>query len=179
MSNFLSISLKLGGDPRQIQTKTGTPMVTGFGFAKLGNDSPDLSLGVVAFYDVANELANYKKGDVINLSGQLKINVYEKNGQEQQQLQILADGLAGKLALKQVKNQRKQYNTPATANHQSNPAQNNLPAGNNSYPNSAPNPTGTNQYQGDMGFQQNPNQPAQPLGQPTAANSFQDDDIQF
>lgn len=124
MSNFISISLRLGSDPRPIQTKTGTPMVTGYGFAKLGNDSPDLSLGVVAFNDVANELANYRKGDVINLSGQLKINVYQRNGEQVEQLQIVADGIAGKLALKQINNQRKQHNTaPAksqtmSANHQ-------------------------------------------------------------
>lgn len=112
MSNFLTVNLKLSGQPREIKTKTGTPMTTGYGFAKLGNDSPDLAISVVAFHDVASELAHYSKGDVINLAGQLKMNLYEKDGEQKEQLQIVADGIAGKMALKQVKRQQKAQHKP-------------------------------------------------------------------
>ena len=46
-------------------------------------------------HDVADELAKYKKGATIRISGELKANGYEKDGKQINGYQIVAEGIAG------------------------------------------------------------------------------------
>ena len=165
---FLSTKLTLAKEPKPIQTRTGTPMATAFGFAKLGNDSPDLPIAVTAFGNVADALLQHDKGQVIQVSGDLKIHTYmNREQQEVEQLQITLDMLASAKQTKPAKRAdkpRPQQQTPPGGGYQQNsqaPAQQ------------------PNQYQNDMGFQQRPNKPAPQMGQPMVADQFADDDINF
>ena len=86
--------MRLGSSPRKIQTKTGTRMQTGFGFIDIDGDT-DLPAGVVAFGSLADELAKYKKGATIRISGTFKANSYEKDGRQINGYQVIAEGIAG------------------------------------------------------------------------------------
>ena len=159
---YLITKLTLAKDPNAVQTKTGTPMATAFGFAKLkGNDTPDLGLGVVAFGSVAEALLNHQKGQSIQISGDLEMRVYQnREGQQVEQLQITLDMLASAKSTKPVRSPSRQAN------------------GNQSNRRMTPQPP-TNQYQGDMGFQQRPNQSPPQMQAPIQPSQFDDDDINF
>ena len=86
--------MRMAKDTQPIQTKTGTRMQTGFGFIDIDGDN-DLPAGVVAFGALADELAKYKKGATIRVSGTFKANDYEKDGKAVNGYQILAEGIAG------------------------------------------------------------------------------------
>jgi len=101
--------IRLAKDTRQIQTKTGTRMQTGFGFADVDSES-GLALGIVAFGNLADELAKYRKGATIRVSGTFKANDYEKAGKVVNGWQLVADGIAG------VKSARGKYSTPKAQN---------------------------------------------------------------
>ena len=78
-----------------INTKTGTPMSTSFGFADIGGDK-GLPVGVVGFNNLANELSKYGQGATIRASGTLQENGYtDKNGDQVDGYQIVLDGIAG------------------------------------------------------------------------------------
>jgi len=91
---FVIARMRLAKDTRPIQTKTGTRMQTGFGFIDIDGDN-DLPCGVVAFGSLADELAKYKKGATIRISGTFKANDYEKDGEQVHGYQIVAEGIAG------------------------------------------------------------------------------------
>jgi single-stranded DNA-binding protein len=167
---FLTTKLTLAKEPKPIQTRTGTPMATAFGFAKLGNDSPDLPLAVTAFGNVAELLLQHDKGQVIQISGDLKIHTYmNREQQEVEQLQITVDMLA---SAKQTKPARRgDSQRQGNQNHQQGYGQ--------QQPMQSPPANQPNQYQNDMGFQQRPNKPAPQMGQPMGADQFADDDINF
>ena len=105
--------MRMAKDTRPIQTKTGTRMQTGFGFIDIDGEN-DLPCGVVAFGTLADELAKYKKGATIRISGTFKANNYEKDGKAVNGYQIAAEGIAG------VKS--------ATVKHQKDERQNNKQA---------------------------------------------------
>ncbi len=93
---FCIARIRLGTDPRNIQTRTGSPMVTAFGFAYIGSEDRDLPLSIVAFGSLADELAKYRKGDAIRVSGDFQANDYtNRDGQPVEGFQITADGIAG------------------------------------------------------------------------------------
>lgn len=92
---FVIAKTFLANGPRHIQTKTGTKMVSAFGFADIEGES-GLPVGVVAFGSLAVELAKYAKGSSIRVSGIFKANDYTKrNGEEVHGYQITAEGIAG------------------------------------------------------------------------------------
>lgn len=168
---WMTTKLTLAKDPNHINTKTGTPMATGYGFAKLkSNDTPDLGLGIVAFGSVAEALLNHQKGQTIQISGDLEIRVYQnREGQQVEQLQMTIDTLASAT-----------QNRPARrGDSQRQGNQNNQQGYGQQQPMQSPPPNQPNQYQNDMGFQQRPNQPTTQMGQPMSANQFDDDDINF
>lgn len=172
---YLVTKLTLAKDPNAVQTKTGTPMATGYGFAKLkGNDTPDLGLSVVAFGSVAEALLSHQKGQSIQISGDLEMRVYQnREGQQVEQLQITLDMLASAKNVNPVRSQPRQANGNPQGQYQ------NPPAGR--YPQNqgmAPQQP-ANQYQGDMGFQQRPNHPAPQMQAPIQPSQFDDDDINF
>lgn len=73
--------MRLAKDTRAIQTKAGTEMQTGFGFIDIDGED-GLPCGVVAFGSLAGELAKYKKGATIRISGTFKANNYtSKDGE--------------------------------------------------------------------------------------------------
>ncbi len=86
--------MRMAKDTRPVQTKTGTRMQTGFGFIDIDGED-DLPAGVVAFGTLADELAKYKKGATIRISGTLKANDYEKDGTQVKGYQVIAEGIAG------------------------------------------------------------------------------------
>ena len=100
--------MRMAKDTRPIQTKTGTRMQTGFGFVDIDGDN-DLPCGVVAFGTLADELAKYKKGATIRISGTFKANNYEKDGKVVNGYQIVAEGIAGvkSATVKHQKDERK------------------------------------------------------------------------
>lgn len=99
--------IRLANEPRQVQTKTGTPMASGFGFADLGGES-GLGLGVVAFNRLAGDLLKYHKGDNVRITGTMKENNYtNKSGEEIKGYQVVVDGLMGVKAARTQYNERK------------------------------------------------------------------------
>ena len=98
--------VRLGGDTRTINTKTGTLMRTAWGFADVDSES-GLMVGIVAFGNLSEELSKYHKGDSIRVTGTFKANDYMANdGTEKKGWQIVADGIMG------VKSARGKYSTP-------------------------------------------------------------------
>lgn len=92
---FVQTRIRLANDPRSIQTKTGTPMATGFGFADIGGEN-GMPLGLVAFNDLAAELLKYSKGATLGITGQLRANDYtNRDGEEVKGYQVIIDGLIG------------------------------------------------------------------------------------
>ena len=106
--------LRLAKDTRSIQTKTGTRMQTGFGFIDIDGDN-DLPAGVVAFGQLTDELAKYKKDATIRISGTFKANNYEKDGKQVNGYQIVAEGIAGvkSATVKHQKDERQSDNQQA------------------------------------------------------------------
>ena len=103
---FVIAKIRLAKDTRQIQTKTGTRMQSGFGFVDVENDN-GLPVAVVAFGNLADELEKYRKGATIRISGTFKSNDYTKHdGTQVEGWQIVADGIAG------IKSVRGKYSTP-------------------------------------------------------------------
>jgi len=82
-------------EPREIQTKTGTKMVSAFGFCDISGDS-GLPVGIVAFGNLADVLAKYRKGATIRVTGSFQANNWTNaQGEEQHGFKITADGIAG------------------------------------------------------------------------------------
>ena len=86
-------------------------MQTGFGFIDIDGDD-DLPAGVIAFGSLADELAKYKKGSTIRISGEFKANDYEKDGKQINGYQIVAEGIAGvkSVTVKHQKDERQSSN---------------------------------------------------------------------
>lgn len=181
---WITSKFTLAAEPKPIQTKTGTPMASAFGFCKLGNskDTPDLAISLTAFGSVAESLLNHDKGNTIHISGDLSIHVYtSRENQQVEQLQCTLDTLTSAKSAKPARGQSR--------GGQANPA--NGGAGYGQSPTQMPsmNPPGQgqygaspqtgNQYQGDMGFQQRAGRPAPQMTPPTPATDFTDDDINF
>jgi len=92
---FVIARVRLAKDTTAIQTKTGTRMQTGFGFADIDGEN-DLPVGIVAFSNLADELAKYKKGATIRVSGIFKANIYfNRDREDVNGFQIVADGVMG------------------------------------------------------------------------------------
>ncbi len=85
---------RLGSDPRPVETKSGRPMTVGSLAVEVSDDGDPEWLGVVAFAETAETLARHTKGDCVSVSGRLQRRTYTtRNGEERQQLQVVADTL--------------------------------------------------------------------------------------
>ena len=100
---FVIAKIRLVKPVKNINTKTGTPMSTGFGFAGIGGEK-GLPVGIVGFNNLANELSKYGQGATIRATGTLQENGYtDKNGNEVDGYQIVLDGIAGVKSAKGVR----------------------------------------------------------------------------
>lgn len=103
---YVIAKVRLVKDTRKIQTKKGTRMQSGFGFADIDGEN-GLPVGVVAFGSLADELGKYSNGSTIRVSGIFKSNNYtQKDGTEVEGFQITLDGIAG------IKAARGKYSQP-------------------------------------------------------------------
>src|SRR5690606_2826280 len=88
---------RLGGDPKSIETRTGTAMAVANLAVELPdrqNESHTVWLGVVAFGRVAETLTRHSKGDLLSVVGRVQLNPYtDREGTEREQLQIIADAI--------------------------------------------------------------------------------------
>lgn len=107
MSIWINSSVKILTDPRKIQTKTGNPMTVAFvGASTEGEDL--FTFNIVAFGDMAAELARYTARDSIAITGTLKSNDYTtKTGEERKGFQVILDGLAGVKRRQPVQEEKK------------------------------------------------------------------------
>jgi len=110
-----SITGRMAFEPRQIQTKSGTPMTT----ARLACDDGDghtIWIDLVAFTSNADWLARATKGDRIAAMGTLKLNVWmdKQTGDEKQVLQLVADNLIVPTAKPRKQSSQKAPAKPAT-----------------------------------------------------------------
>jgi single-strand DNA-binding protein len=93
---------RLARDPQTRETKAGAPMASAFVFATGTNDAAegiegrDVSLGVVAFGTLAEELARYRKGETVRLGGTVTLRAWkDPDGTVREQLNLRADSVAG------------------------------------------------------------------------------------
>ena len=102
MSGYAAVSVygRLTGDPREIKTRTGTPMTVGRLAASLpcrenGEDGEATAFfGLVAFGELAESLARHLKGDALGAFGRVQINRYKnRDGEAREELSITTDGL--------------------------------------------------------------------------------------
>ena len=109
---FVIAKVKLVKPVRDIQTKTGTPMSSSFGFADIGGDK-GLPVGVVGFNNLANELSKYTQGSTIRASGTLQENGYtNREGEHVDGYQIVLDGIAGVKSARGVNAKPRDTETP-------------------------------------------------------------------
>ena len=102
MSGYAAVSAygRLTNDPREIKTRTGTPMTVARLAASLpcrenGEDGEATTyFGLVAFGELASSLARHFKGDTVGAFGRVKINRFtNRDGEAREELSIMADGL--------------------------------------------------------------------------------------
>lgn len=86
---------RLGADAKPIQTKTGKPMTAATLAVDIGEEDAPLWLGVVAFGRQAELLARHKKGELLSVAGRIQRNRWTQNGEEREQLQVVADSVIG------------------------------------------------------------------------------------
>ncbi len=94
MSAQLAAWGRLGGDPRPLETRNGRSMTVASLAVEVADDGEPEWLGLVAFAETAEALARHTKGDCVSVSGRLQRRSYTtRNGEERQQLQVVADTL--------------------------------------------------------------------------------------
>ena len=91
---------RLGGDPRERNTKTGAPMATASLAAEVGTGAdgkPEtLWLSILAFGSTAADLLACSKGDAVGVAGKLQVNRWTDDaGDEHERLQVVAASIAG------------------------------------------------------------------------------------
>lgn len=88
---------RLGGDPKSIETRTGTAMAVGQIAVEVPDrqgDGSTLWVGIVTFGKTADALLRHSKGDMLSVVGRVQRNAYtDRNGTEREQLQIIADAI--------------------------------------------------------------------------------------
>ena len=102
MSGHAAVSAygRLTGDPREIKTRTGTPMTVvrlavSLPCRENGEDGEATAFfDLVAFGELAESLARHVKGDTVGAFGRIKINRFtNRDGEAREELSIMADGL--------------------------------------------------------------------------------------
>lgn len=93
MSLHASAYGRLGGDPREISTKSGKAMAVGTLAVDVGDESP-LWVGLVAFGRLAEQLLRHVKDDPLSASGRVQVRRWtDTDGTGREQLQLVADAL--------------------------------------------------------------------------------------
>lgn len=87
MSDYRIIGLRFVNDPKYITTITGKTMAKCYGYGSHG------LMGIVAFDDVAKELNECSKGDLVHIYGKLNTYIYLKDDEEVEELQIIAENV--------------------------------------------------------------------------------------
>lgn len=94
MSAQLAAYGRLGSDPVERTGQSGKVWATAsiaITMQQDGDTSP-LWMGVVAFGRAAETLCRHTKGDLLSVSGQMKLNRWRDNaGNDREQLQVIAD----------------------------------------------------------------------------------------
>ncbi len=83
MSFQAAIHGRLGGDPREITTKTVTPMAVATVAVTLetrGEEQETEWLGLVAFGKLAERLLRHRKGDMLSTAGKVQLNTWTTDG---------------------------------------------------------------------------------------------------
>ncbi len=90
-----SISGRAAFDPREIQTKSGTPMTTIRLACSDSEGSSTVWVDLVTFNYNAQWLARAAKGDRIAAMGEMKLNQWkdQRTGEDREVLQLVADSL--------------------------------------------------------------------------------------
>ncbi len=94
MSAHLAAYGRLGSDPVERTSQSGKVWATAsIAITMRGDtDPPPLWLSIVAFGRAAETLCRHAKGDLISVSGQMKLNHWRDNaGNEREQLQVVTD----------------------------------------------------------------------------------------
>lgn len=95
---------RLGGAPRQINTKTGRSMVVANLAVDQGNgddDAPPLWIGLVCFGQLAETLLRHDKGDPLSVSGRLQMRSWtDTEGAGREQLQLVVDAMVSARAVR-------------------------------------------------------------------------------
>jgi len=95
----ISVHGRLGRDPKEIQTRTGTAMASSSIAVSLpgsreGDEPGTVWFDVIAFNRIAEQLLRQGKGDMVNLAGEVRLNRWTKDGGEVVETQqIIADSL--------------------------------------------------------------------------------------
>ncbi|MEQ1955325.1 single-stranded DNA-binding protein [Mesorhizobium sp. CN2-181] len=83
---------RLGRDPNQITTKTGTAMATAPVAVTL--DGETLWVRVVAFNKLAEILLRHMKGEMVSVSGRCQLSKWtDQSGTPRETLEVIADSL--------------------------------------------------------------------------------------
>ncbi len=85
---------RLGQDPRAIETRSGKAMsVASLAVQPSDEFEEPLWLNVVAFNRLAEKLLKHSKGECLSVCGRLQRRRWERDGEQHEQLQVVADSL--------------------------------------------------------------------------------------
>ena len=99
MTMHASIHGRLGRDPREIQTQSGTAMTTAsiavsVPASKADVEPTTLWFNIVAFGKLAELLLRHQQGEMLNVAGTVQVSRWtDQNGETREQLQIIADSI--------------------------------------------------------------------------------------
>ena len=99
MTMQASIHGRLGKDPRDIKTQSGTAMTTApvavtIPASKADAEPTTLWFNVVAFNKLAELLLRHQQGEMLNVAGTVQVSRWaDQNGEDREQLQIIADSI--------------------------------------------------------------------------------------
>ena len=118
MSFQAAIHGRLGQDPREITTKTGTTMAVASIAVTVDTRNEEQEtewFGLVAFGKVAEDLLRHKRGDMLSAAGRVQINTWATDGGEQRrQFQIVADSLVSARTVRPGGGRRRSQGKDAT-----------------------------------------------------------------
>jgi len=114
---WISATVFLTKDTTSKTSKNNKQFSTGYGFLNIdGQDG--LGVSLISFGNAGTELARYKKGDSIHITGVLKENRWQPpEGEEVVGLQIIVEGIGGRKRISGVQNEvpKKKSITPDQA----------------------------------------------------------------
>lgn len=84
---------RLGAQPRQLDTQSGTLMAIGSVAVDVGDAEAPEWFGIVAFGRQAEDLLRHGKGEAVSVSGRVQRRTWNSGEEERTQLQVVADSL--------------------------------------------------------------------------------------